>query len=174
MGCSDCWESLRGTSHPSNLMCSIRDSLVVHYKNNSKQCLYLLDKKHFSCLFMKYEFLWITPYQLLCYPQKFCNRASYSWMEDSSSSHLSPCLSEPKMVDFYQFLIVINRNMTSLLLRLYIYKIFKEQLKANPRLFNVRGFELPSIRCLKDSLQRGRVGKKGFRKIGASELKNLA
>ena len=64
--------------------------------------------------------------------------------------------------------------MTSLLLQLNIYKKFKEQLKANPRLRNVCGFELPSIRCLKASLQRGRAGKNGFRKIDAPELKKLA
>ena len=64
--------------------------------------------------------------------------------------------------------------MTSLLLQLNIYKKFKEQLKANPRLRNVCGFEHPSIRCLKASLQRGRAGKNGFRKIDAPELKKLA
>ena len=64
--------------------------------------------------------------------------------------------------------------MTSLLLPLNIYKKSKEQLKANSRLRNMCGFELPSIRCLKASLQREIAGKKGFRKIDASELKNLA
>ena len=95
-------------------------------------------------------------------------------MEDSSSNHLSPCLSVPKMVDFYQLLIVINRIMASLLLALNIYKNFIEQLKLNQRFSNVPRFELPSIRCLKASLQREIAGKKGFRKIDASELKNLA
>ena len=70
-------------------------------------------------------------YEFPCFPQKFIKQTSYSDLKDNSDHQLSPDLQSMDLSDFSCIYAVIHRKRRFLLLRLYLYKTSKEQLKAN-------------------------------------------